>query len=215
MPPRPAAPELAREDERQRKLAALRTRLHDDVRALRTSGDWAARLRLAALMPGEDFGNILLIFSQRPGATLVRDYRQWTATGRQVRRHENGIETFRIPPRPLPRRPQDRDERDDREPPTWRDADRVGYVWDLSQTTGQPVTVPAGLPPPGQAPPGLWDGRGLPARQEARPAGQVLPLCPYFTREGSRSARRVGHQPAATARRRRDARIDGVFLPPL
>ena len=134
---------------------------------MRTPGDWAARLRLAALMPGEDFANILLIFSQRPGATLVRDYRQWTATGRQVRRHENGIEIFRIPPRPLPRRPQDRDERDDKEPPpTWRDADRVAYVWDLSQTTGQPVTVPAGLPPPGQAPAGLWDALCWLARRE-------------------------------------------------
>jgi DNA primase len=167
MPPRPAAPELAREDERQRKLAALRTRLHDDVWALRTPSDWAARLRLAALMPGEDFANILLIFSQRPGATLVLDYRQWIAAGRQVRRHENGIEIFRILARPLPGRPQDRDECDDREPlPSWRDADRVTYVWDLSQTTGQPVTVPAGLPPPSQAPPGLWDALCWLARRE-------------------------------------------------
>ena len=102
MTPRPAAPELAREDERQQKLAALGTRLHENAQALRTSGDWAARLRMAALMPGEDFANILLISSQRPGATMVRDYRQWTATGRQVRRHEKGIETFRIPPRPCP-----------------------------------------------------------------------------------------------------------------
>jgi DNA primase len=163
MTPRPAAPELAREDERQQKLAALRARLHEDAQALQTPGDWAARLRLAALMPGEDFANILLISSQRPGATMVRDYRQWTAAGRQVRRHEKGIETFRIPPRAAPRRPQDRD---DEPPPTWRDADRVGYVWDLSQTTGQPVPVPAGLPPPGQAPAGLWDALCWLARRE-------------------------------------------------
>ena len=115
--PRPAVPELAREDERRRTLAALRARLHEDTQVLRTPGAWAARLRLAALMPGEDFANILLISSQRPGATMVRDYRQWTAAGRQVRRHEKGIETFRIPARPAPGRPQDRDERDDDEPP--------------------------------------------------------------------------------------------------
>ena len=165
--PRPAAPELAREDERQQKLAALRARLHEDAQALRTPGDWVARLRLAALIPGEDFANILLISSQRPGATMVRDYRQWTAAGRQVRRHEKGIETFRIPPRPAPARPQDRDERDDDEPPpAWREADRVAYVWDLSQTTGQPLTVAAGLPPPGQAPAGLWDALCWLARRE-------------------------------------------------
>ena len=167
MTPRPAAPDLAREDERQQKLAALRARLHEDAQALRTPGDWAARLRLAALMPGEDFANILLISSQRPGATIVRDYRQWTAAGRQVRRHEKGIETFRIPPRPAPGRPQDRDKRDDdKPPPTWRDADRVAYVWDLSQTTGQPLTVAAGLPPPGPAPAGLWDALCWLARRE-------------------------------------------------
>ena len=167
MTPRPAAPELAREDERQQKLAALGTRLHEDAQALRTSDDWAARLRMAALMPGEDFANILLISSQLPGATMVRDYRQWTATGRQVRRHEKSIETFYIPPRPAPRRPQDHDQRgDDEPPPTWRDADRVAHVWDLSQTTGQPLTVPAGLPPPGQAPAGLWDALCWLARRE-------------------------------------------------
>ena len=166
MNPRPAAPELAREDERQQKLAALGIRLHENAQALRTSGDWAARLRMAALMPGEDFANILLISSQRPGATMVRDYRQWTATGRQVRRHEKGIEIFRIPPRPAPIRPQDRDQRDDDEPPTWRGADRVAHVWDLSQTTGQPLTVPAGLSQPGQTPAGLWDALCWLARRE-------------------------------------------------
>jgi DNA primase len=167
MPQRPAATQPAREDERQQRLAALRARLHEDAQALRTPGDWAARLRLAALMPGEDFANILLISSQRPGATMVRDYRQWTAAGRQVRRHEKGIQTFRILPRPAPRRPQDRDQRDDDEPPpTWRDADRVAHVWDLSQTTGQPVPFPAGLPPPGPAPAGLWDALCWLARRE-------------------------------------------------
>ena len=166
MTPRPAAPGPAREDEHLRKLTALRARLHEDAQALRTPGEWAARLGLGALMPGEDFANILLISSQRPGATLVRDYRQWTATGRQVRRGESGIEIFRIPPRAAPVRPQDRDQRDDDEPPpAWRDADRVAYVWDLSQTTGQPV-APPGLPAPGQAPAALWDALCWLARRE-------------------------------------------------
>ena len=144
----------------------LRARLQKDAQALRTPADWVGRLRLAALMPGEDFANILLISSQRPGATMVRDYRQWTTIGRQVRRRENGIETFHIPPRLAPRRPQDRGERDDEPPPTWRDADRVAYVWDLSQTTGQPLIVPPGLPPPGRAPAGLWDALCWLARRE-------------------------------------------------
>jgi DNA primase len=167
MAPHPAPPELSRRNESQGELAALRARLLGDAQTLRTPGDWASCLRLAALMPGEDFANILLIASQRPGATMVRDHGQWTAAGRRVRRREKGIETFRIPPRSTPARPQDRGERDDDQPqPTWRDANRVGHVWDLSQTTGQPVTAPAGLPPPGQAPAGLWDALCWLARRE-------------------------------------------------
>jgi DNA primase len=167
MTPQPAAPETAGEDERQRKLDALRARLHEGAQALRTPGDWAACLRTAALMPEQDFGNILLVSSHLPGAVMVRDYAHWTAAGRQVRRGEKGIETFRIPSRSAPRRPQDRDQAVGDEPsPTWRDADRVAYVWDVSQTTGQPATVPAGLPPPGHAPTGLWDALCHLARRE-------------------------------------------------
>jgi hypothetical protein len=88
--PRPPEPGTGpeREEERQRKLAALRARLREDARSLRTPDDWARCLRLAALMPGEDFANILLVSGQRPAAVMVADYRQWTAMGRQVRRGE-------------------------------------------------------------------------------------------------------------------------------
>ena len=137
MPPH-VAQAREREDDRQ-KLDALRARLHDAAQALRTPADWGACLRLAARLPGEDFANILLINAQRPGATQVRDYRQWTATGRQVRKGENGIAIFGIPP-PPPRRAQHSGEDDDEPGPAWRDADRVTYLWDLSQTTGPPVS---------------------------------------------------------------------------
>ena len=83
---------------------ALRARLHDAAQALRTPDDWGACLGLATRLPGEDFANILLIHAERPGATLVRDYQQWTAAGRQVRKGEHGIEIFAIPPRPRAQR---------------------------------------------------------------------------------------------------------------
>lgn len=89
--------EREREENRQSTPAALRARLHEAARALRTPGEWAACLRLAARLPGQDFANILLISTQRPGATLVRDYQQWTAAGRQVRKGERGIAIFAIP----------------------------------------------------------------------------------------------------------------------
>jgi DNA primase len=164
-PPHPT-PGLAREDEAQRKLTALRTRLHAGAQALRTPGDWAALLRTTALMPEQDFANTLLVSTQVPGAVMVRDYEQWAKAGRQVRRGEKGIETFAVPSRPAPRRPQD-----DREPgddllPTWRDATRTAYVWDVSQTTGPPATVPVGPTPPGAARTALWDALCWLARRQ-------------------------------------------------
>ena len=165
-PPHPAAGP-AREDEAQQKLTALRTRLHVGAQALRTPGDWAALLRTAALMPEQDFANTLLVSAQVPGAAMVRDYELWAKAGRQVRRGEKGIETFAVPSRPAPRRPQDdREPGDDQPLPTWRDATRTAYVWDVSQTTGPPATVPAGPPPPGPAPAGLWDALCWLARRQ-------------------------------------------------
>ena len=107
MPPHLPGQDREREEDRQRTLGALRARLHDDAQALRTPDDWGACLGLATRLPGEDFANILLIHAQRPGATLVRDYQQWTAAGRQVRKGEHGIAIFAIPPRPRAQR-QDR-----------------------------------------------------------------------------------------------------------
>ena len=50
---------------------------------------------------------------------------------------------------------------------SWRDARRVAYVWDLSQTAGQPVPLPPAFPAPeGEAPPGLWDCLCWLARRE-------------------------------------------------
>jgi DNA primase len=152
-----------REDEHQGKLAALRARLREDARTLRTPADWTRCLRLAALMPGQGFANIVLIAAQRPEAVMVADYRQWSAMGRQVRRGEKGIEVFAVPTR-RPPQPKDR-QQNDREP-SWRDAARVAHVWDLPQTTGRHPAIPVGLPAPGQAPTGLRDALCWLARRE-------------------------------------------------
>ncbi len=160
MPPHLPGQPREREENRQRTLGALRARLHDDARALRTPGDWGACLRLAVRLPGEDFANILLIHAQRPGATLVRGYQQWTAAGRQVRKGEHGIAIFTIPSRP---RVQDQDQ--DEPGPAWREASRVTYAWDLSQTTG-PSVSDAAARPPRDRPAGVWDSLCWLARRE-------------------------------------------------
>ncbi len=199
MPPHLPGQAREREEDRQRTLRALRTRLHDDAQALCTPDDWGACLGLATRLHGEDFANILLIHAQRPGATLVRDYQQWTAAGRQVRKGEHGIAIFAIPPRP---RAQHQDQDQDQPGPACREADRVTHVWDLSQTIGPPVSDAAARPPR-DPPAGVWGRlvlagppRGIRGRAGARAAPRrhrILGRPPYPHPAGAqRRAGRVG-----------------------
>ena len=81
---------------------------------------------------------------RHPGAGLRRLARDRTA-GQQAGKRN----------RDLVRRPQARtrhrvphqDQEPDEPDPTWRDANRVGYVWDLTQTSGPAVTIRAADPP--------------------------------------------------------------------
>jgi DNA primase len=158
--PRPEpGPDSDRDEQRQDKLSALRTRLHENASALRTPADWARCLRIAALMPEHEFANILLIAAQRPDAVMVRDYKQWVSAGRHVRRNEKGIEIFAVPPQG----PAKQASQPSAGEPGWRHASRVAYVWDLSQTTGQ---APASLPKEGHVPARLLEALRWLARRE-------------------------------------------------
>src|ERR1022692_4445279 len=89
-----SAPEerRAREEDRQRKVAALHDRALGQIRELRTGEDWAHCLRLAARFPGQSFTNIMLIAAKRPDATLVAGYREWQTQGRHVTKGAPGIQ---------------------------------------------------------------------------------------------------------------------------
>ena len=178
MPPHLPGQAREREEDRQRTLGALRARLHEDAQALRTPDDWGACLGLAARLPGEDFANILLIHAQRPGATLVRDYQQWTAAGRQVRKGENGIAIFAIPPRPRAQR-QDQDQ---------------------DQTSlDRPGARPTGLPTSGTCPrpPGRPSATTPSARRAIRPPACGTPCAGWPAARGTRSSWSTGPHPTA------------------
>src|ERR1700678_2963054 len=142
-PAPPARPGPA--EDREQRIAALRIRLHEPGRQIRPAEDWARPLRAAARLDGESWANVLLISSRIPDATLIKGYEAWRAAGRQVNRDEHGIEIFSARHRQEPGR-QGADEAS--EDHSWRDARRVAYVWDLSQTTGQPVPSPSAVPVP-------------------------------------------------------------------
>jgi DNA primase len=151
------------------RLAVLRERLLAEATAIRTAGDWERSLRAAARLPGESFANILLIEAQQPGATLVKGYEEWRAAGRQVSRGEQGIEVFSSSRKQPAAAGQAARSRREPEPPApgWRDAARVACVWDISQTSGPPLTAPAAHPAaPGQVPPGMQDALCWLARRE-------------------------------------------------
>ena len=69
-------------------LETLHARLESGVERLVSSDEWAALLRVAARFPNYSVHNQLLIFTQRPDATLVAGYRAWQRLGRQVRKGE-------------------------------------------------------------------------------------------------------------------------------
>jgi DNA primase len=182
---RPTTPaERARRDQAAAdKLTALHERLTEQVAALRTGQDWRAWLDVAGRFHTYSFNNTLLIYAQNPEATAVAGYGAWKALGRQVDKGERGIQILA----PVIRRTHRDDqtsgtgeksvgraaaERARSTPPAPAPPDedaaavgerrvagyRVTYVWDVTQTSGDPLpTRPLPQLLAGQAPPGLWD----------------------------------------------------------
>jgi hypothetical protein len=124
-------PDPAGGDRRAQLLATLEQGVTDVV----TAEGFRAYLRLQARFHAYSFGNVLLIRSQRPDATLVNSYRRWQALGRQVRKGEKGVAIF-VPYK-----------RTETDPETGAPVETVtgfglGTVFDVSQTDGDPLPAP-------------------------------------------------------------------------
>lgn len=166
---------------REAKLEALQEQLSESVTALVTGEDWKRALTFAAQFRGRSFGNSMLIAAQHfaaykegrvpePTPTYVAGFHQWLSLGRSVAKGQHGYGILApVTGRFASFTPDDSN--------SWRRLARnekpmsgeyartrmIGvkptYVWDISQTTGDPVPE---LPRPsllqGQAPAGLWDG---------------------------------------------------------
>jgi hypothetical protein len=166
---------------REAKLEALQEQLSESVAALVTGEDWKRALTFAAQFRSRSFNNTMLIYVQHysafnegrvpePTPTYVAGFHQWLSLGRQVAKGQHGYGILApVTARFASFTPTD--------PGSWRRLARnekpmfgeyartrmIGvkptYVWDISQTSGDPVPE---LPRPtllqGQAPAGLWDG---------------------------------------------------------
>jgi antirestriction protein ArdC len=103
---------------------------------LNTGKSEGYRRFLAAMARFHDysFGNVMLIVSQRPGATQVAGYRAWQKLGRQVRKGEKGITIMA----PMLFKPKDANGTDE-------DAFlrfRAVSVFDIAQTDGDALPEP-------------------------------------------------------------------------
>ena len=183
---------------REEKLDELHEKLTGAVEQLVTGEDWTDALRFAARFRSRSFNNVLLIWEQHQAAfeqsrvpepfpTYVAGYKQWQQLGRQVEKGQPGYQILApVTGRFASANPSD--------PASWYRLNRgekpkpgevvrsrmVGvrpaYVWDVSQTAGEPIPEP---PSPtlleGEAPDGLWDGLA----QQVQAAGFELMRVPH------------------------------------
>jgi antirestriction protein ArdC len=158
------------------RLTALHDTLTEAVEALTTGEQWAAMLTAAARFHRYSLSNLLLIYTARPDATRVAGFRTWLSLGRCVRKGERGIPIL------APCTYKTDAESDDAGPATGADVTgdgtprrvlrgfRVVYVFDITQTEGDPVPDVTPVLLDGDDPGRLWDA--LAAQVES--AGYVL-----------------------------------------
>lgn len=124
----------ARERAQERAQAAL-DRLDEGVREVYRSERWEQWLRSLAKFHDYSLGNTILICMQMPGATHVASFRSWKRDfNRHVKRGERGIEI--LVPMFVKARGEDEDADEERRRLV---GFRVGHVFDVSQTEGEPL----------------------------------------------------------------------------
>lgn len=133
-----------------RQQPEIISRLEDAVAAIQDSESFRSWLDVSSRFHHYSLGNQILIAFQRPDATHVAGFHAWLKLGRHVRKGEKGI-AIMVPHVRKVRNDQDVDER------------RVtgfgtGYIFDVSQTEGEPLPeldVPVLEGDEGRE---LWDG---------------------------------------------------------
>ncbi len=161
-------------------LEAAHERLTKAVEAIVSGEDWKRMLKVSAKFHRYSFNNQLLIFLQRPNATLVAGFRKWQELGCQVRKGEKGIVilapcNYQVPPEngPSAASPGGKDNAEvdsgsavevaapaGERPKTELRGFRDAHVFDVSQTDGEPIEDLDEVRPrllEGDAPEGLWD----------------------------------------------------------
>lgn len=166
---------------REEKLEALQHQLVDAVTALVTGEDWRRALTFAAQFRSRSFNNTLLIWTQHqqahaqgrvphPTPTYVAGFQQWASLGRHVTKGQAGygilapVTARFASPNPADASSWRRLGRNEKPHPgeavrTRMVGVRPTYVWDVSQTDGDPIPErPEATLLQGEAPAGLRAG---------------------------------------------------------
>ena len=138
------------------KLRAAHDKLQSAVTEIVSGDDWKRMLKVASNFHRYSFNNHLMIFLQRPDATLVAGFHKWKAMGRFVKKGEKGIGIF------APCKYKTKIETDTGEEKALQQIRgfRVVYVFDISQTEGEEIPDLDAIRPKlldGDAPDGVWD----------------------------------------------------------
>jgi hypothetical protein len=118
----------------------LLARLAAEAESLRSSEGWQRWLHFAAKFRSYSLNNQLLIQTQHPTASFVAGFHTWRGLGRHVKKGERGIAILA----PTTRRVTEEDSDETRRVLS---GFKVVFVFDVSQTKGEPLPMPDELPP--------------------------------------------------------------------
>ena len=154
------------------KLQQAHERLTQAVESIVSGDDWQRMLKVASKFHNYSFNNQLMIFLQRPDATHVAGFNRWKSLNRFVKKGEKGIAIFA----PCKYRQKEEPSQESQSPAlcdlgSSSDSDstkgkhvirgfRVVYVFDISQTEGDPLDDLEAVKPKlldGAAPEGIWE----------------------------------------------------------
>lgn len=86
-------------ENKARKLEEIMDELEQGVQSILTSENYMNYLKFLSSFHSYSLNNTILIYHQKPDASLVDGYRKWQSLGRQVRKGEKGIKI--IAPAPV------------------------------------------------------------------------------------------------------------------
>jgi antirestriction protein ArdC len=137
------------------KLRTAHDKLQNAVAEIVSGDEWKRMLKIASKFHRYSFNNHLMIFLQRPDATVVAGFNRWKSLGRFVKKGEKGIAIF------APCRYKTKVETDAGEETVQQIRGfRVVHVFDISQTEGEELPDLDAVRPrllDADAPEGIWD----------------------------------------------------------